>query len=303
MRKRDVVSPGFEYGGQAVLEGVMIRGPQGLAIAVRRPDRKIVIERRSIPSLASRSAVWRFPIIRGAVQLYQALVIGIDALIFSANQVAETEEEQISKSEMTITMAVAFGLAILLFVIAPTLLVQWLNQWIQSSTVLNFIEGAIRLVILLGYIASISFMSDIRRVLEYHGAEHKVIHALENNDDLTVEAVRGYPIFHPRCGTSFLLLVGLVSIFLFTFFGWPGFWERLLIRLGSLPLVAGIAYELIRASGRSRSALWRPIIAPGLWLQRLTVREPDDDQIEVAICALKEALAVAADERAVAKYA
>lgn len=272
----------------------MIRGPEGLAIAVRRPDDDIVVERRRVQSLDQRSAFWRLPVVRGAVQLYQALVIGIDALMFSANQLAEAEDEQVTRTEMVLTMLASFGIAILLFVVGPTWAVQWLGKWISSSTWLNVIEGLVRLVVLLLYIGSISFMPDIRRVLQYHGAEHKVIHALENNDELTVDAVRRYSILHPRCGTSFLLLVALVGIFLFTFFGWPDFWQRLLIRLGMLPVVAGVAYELIRASGRSKSILWRPVIAPGLWLQRLTTREPDDQQIEVAICALKEAMAAAA---------
>lgn len=269
----------------------MIRGPEGLAIAVRRPDENIVVERRPVVPLGKRSAFWRLPLVRGAAQLYQALVIGIDALMFSANQIAESQEEQVTKTEMILTMAASMVIAILLFVAGPTLVVQWLGKWITSSMWLNIIEGLIRLAVLLAYIASISFMPDIRRVLQYHGAEHKVIHALENNDVLTVEAVRRYPILHPRCGTSFLLLVALVGIFVFTFFGWPGFWQRLLIRLASIPVIAGIAYEIIRASGRSRSIFWRPVMAPGLWLQRLTTREPDDKQIEVAICALQGAMA------------
>ena len=281
---------GYDYGGQAVLEGVMIRGPRSLAIAVRRPDAGIVVERRQLRSLTARWPLLRLPIVRGAVQLYQALVIGIDALLFSANQVAEAEHERVGRFEMAITVAISVLLAVTLFVILPTWLAHRLEDYLASTVALNFVEGSVRLLVLLAYIASIGRMRDIQRVLEYHGAEHKVIHALEQGDELTVEAVRRHSILHPRCGTSFLLLVALVSIFLYSFFGWPGFWQRLALRLGLLPLVAGVAYELIRASGRSRSRWWRPVILPGLWLQRWTTREPDDEQIEVAIQALKGAM-------------
>jgi len=178
-----------------------------------------------------------------------------------------------------------------LFIVLPTWLVSLLDPLGLGPSVHNLIEGLLRLLILLAYVASIARMNDIRRVLEYHGAEHKVIHALEQGDQLTVAAVRPYPILHPRCGTSFLLLVALISVVLFSFFGWPGFWQRILVRLALLPVVAGVAYEFLRASGRSRSPLWRPVIAPGLWLQRFTTREPDDQQIEVAIRALEAVLA------------
>lgn len=281
---------GFDYGGQAVIEGVMIRGPHSVAIAVRRPDQEIVVQRRPYRPLTRSRKLLSLPLVRGAVALYEALVLGIDALMFSANQAAETEEERITRGEMVVTMALSVAAAVLLFVLLPTWLVHFLEPAGIGTFGRNLAEGVLRLLVLLAYIVAIARMPDIRRVLQYHGAEHKVIHALERGDDLTVEAVRPYPVLHPRCGTSFLLLVALVSVLLFSFFGWPGLWQRLALRLALLPVVAGVAFEFLRASGRSRSPLWKPIVAPGLWLQRFTTREPDDDQIEVALCALRAAL-------------
>lgn len=282
---------GYDYGGQAVIEGVMIRGPQGVAIAVRRADGNISVRRQPHRPLTRVHPLLGLPLIRGAIALYEALVLGIDALLFSANEAASSEDEKLGRGEMVGTMLVSAALAIALFVVLPTWLVSLLEPLGIGPLVHNLVEGLLRLVVLLLYILAISRMSDVRRVLEYHGAEHKVIHALEQGDELTVEAVRPYPILHPRCGTSFLLLVALISVLLFSFFGWPGFWQRILVRLALLPVVAGVAYEFLRASGRSRSPLWKPLIAPGLWLQRFTTREPDDDQIEVAIQALQAVLA------------
>lgn len=285
------------FGGQAVIEGVMIRGARGLAIAVRKPNGEIAVERRVFTPATQRYAILRLPFIRGVMALYYALVIGIDALLYSANQAAESEAEQVGRPEMIITTTVSFVIALALFVLLPTWIVHW--SGLTHPLALNALEGGVRLAVLIGYVALISRMPDIRRVLEYHGAEHKAIHALEREGRVTLETVRPQSVLHPRCGTSFLLLVALVSLITHLLFGWPDFWLRLAVRLGTLPLVAGIAYEFIRASGRAPSAWWwRPVVAPGMWLQRFTTREPDDAQMEVAIAALDAALALDAQTAA-----
>lgn len=264
----------------------MIRGPRRVCTAVRRSDGSISVDTREYLALAARYPVLGWPLIRGMVALFESLALGIGALGFSAEEAAAAEGEEISPGEMALTTAVAMVFAVGLFILAPTALGNLMQRWVSHGTALNLLEGLIRLVILLVYIWSISRLPDMGRVLQYHGAEHKVIHALEAGDELRVERVKHYSILHPRCGTSFLLLVALVSIVLFSFFGWPGVWQRLLVRLAMLPVVAGTAYELIRASARSSSPLWAPLTAPGLWLQKLTTREPEDGQIEVAIRAL-----------------
>lgn len=284
----------YSYGGQAVLEGVMIRGPHYVSIAVRRPDQTIAQEVFPANSLAMRWPLFGLPLIRGAAALYDALRIGLGALLFSANQTAATEEEKLTPAEMAVSTVLALLLAVVLFVLAPTGISHLLQRWVENKLALNLLEGALRLLILIAYVATLPRMAEMRRVLEYHGAEHKVIHALEAGDRLEVERVQRYPIQHPRCGTSFLLLVALTSVLLFSLFGWPGFWQRIVLRLAMLPVVAGIAYELIRASARGKSGLWRPVLLPGLWLQRFTTREPDDCQVEVALLALGGALSTPA---------
>lgn len=281
------------YGGQAVLEGVMIRGPQAVALAVRTRRGVVVLQRPLLP-WARRLPVLGWPFLRGVVALWEALVLGLDALVQSANLTGADDERPIGRGEMALTVALSVVLALGLFLVLPTLAVRLVEARLDSALARNLAEAGVRLAVLVAYIALIARMPDIQRVLMYHGAEHKVIHALEAGDELTVERVRRYPVLHPRCGTSFLLQVAVVSAVLFTFFGWPSFWERLLIRLALLPVVAGVAYELLRASGRSQSPLLRVLAAPGLWLQRLTTREPDDDQIEVAIRALEAARAAEA---------
>lgn len=280
----------FLYGGQAVLEGVMIRGRHHVSIAVRRPDATIAREVYRAAPLAGRWPIFGLPLLRGAAALYDALRIGLGALLFSANQSATTEEEKLTPAEMALSTGFALLLSVVLFVLAPTGISHLLQRWISNNVALNFLEGVLRLGILIAYVAVLPRMAEMLRVLEYHGAEHKVIHAMEAGDRLEVERVQRYPIEHPRCGTSFLLLVALTSIVLFSFFGWPSFWQRIILRLAMLPVVAGIAYELIRASARGKSSLWRPILLPGLWLQRFTTREPDDGQVEVALAALGGAM-------------
>ncbi|ADG83738.1 DUF1385 domain-containing protein [Thermincola potens] len=279
-----------QYGGQAVIEGVMMRGPKELAIAVRKEDDSIVIEERPIKSITDKLKFLKWPFLRGVIVLFESMIIGIQALTFSANQAVEEEEEELSNWELGLTIAVALVLGILLFVVAPTTIARFL-YFIDNVYLLNFLEGLVRISIFLLYVTLISRMKDIQRVFQYHGAEHKVIHAYEYEEELTVENVRKYSTLHPRCGTSFLLIVMVIMIFLYSFLGKPGLLVRIVSRIALLPIVAGISYEIIKLSGKySRHPLMKIIIAPGLWLQKLTTREPDDAQIEVAIKALKAIL-------------
>lgn len=282
------------YGGQAVIEGVMMRGPERMAIAVRRPDRSVAVRDEEMPPWTRRFSLFRLPVIRGAVTLCEALVTGVRALMFSTNEAAGSEDEKLSQGEATFSLFLAVSVAVLLFVLLPTWVLRFAEHRVAGTFLLNLLEGGIRLLLLVGYIAAISVVPDIRRVLEYHGAEHKVIHTWEAGEDLTVANARRHSTLHPRCGTSFLMFLAVVSVIVFAFTGWPSLWERLAVRLAFFPLVAGIAYEAIRFSGRAARGgcpLWlTPLIWPGLQFQRMTTREPDDEQLEVAIAALRAAM-------------
>jgi len=277
------------YGGQAVLEGVMMKGPDRTAVAVRRPDATIVVREQPCVSWTRRNPVLGLPVVRGVVALLETVGLGIEALIYSANQTAEEESERLGWLETTITLLVALVVAVLVFLVAPTALSGLAHRFTSNPIMLNLLEGAMRIVFLLAYIYAISLLPDIQRVLQYHGAEHKVINAFEAGEELSPASVRPYGTLHPRCGTSFLLFVAVVSILLFTFFGWPDLWTRITVRLLAAPLVAGLAYEAIKLAGRSDAVLVRLISLPGLALQRLTTREPDDSQLEVAIAAFHAA--------------
>ncbi len=291
----------INIGGQAVLEGVMMRAPRAMAIAVRRPNGEIVVRREQTPPLSERFPIVKLPLVRGAVALVTSLIIGIRALNFSANEaMVETGEEGngIKKEELSSwalagTMVMAFGFGIALFFLLPLYLTRLLVPVMGDSTLLfNLVDGLIRVVLFLLYIWSIARMQDIQRVFQYHGAEHKTIFAFEHGDDLVVENVRNYSRLHPRCGTSFLLIVMLVSIAVFSLIPkvWPFVWKAL-ARVVLLPLIAGISYEFLKWSAKNdRHPLVKLVIAPGLALQRLTTREPDDAQLEVAIRSVKEAL-------------
>jgi uncharacterized protein YqhQ len=289
----------INIGGQAVIEGVMMRAPRAMAIAVRRPSGEIVVRTDLVVPLSERFPVVKLPVLRGAIALFSSLVIGIRALNFSANEamVEEegTEKEELSSWAMAGTMSVAFGFGILLFFILPLYLTKILIPVIGSSNIVfNLVDGVIRVVIFLLYILSISRMNDIKRVFQYHGAEHKSIFAFEAGDALTVDSVRKYSRLHPRCGTSFLLIVMLVSIAVFSLIPklWP-FYLKAGSRVLLLPLIAGLSYELLRWSARhDRTPFVKLLIAPGLALQRLTTGEPDDSQLEVAIRSMEEALEV-----------
>lgn len=291
----------INIGGQAVIEGVMMRAPRAMAIAVRRPSGEIVVKKDEVVPLSERFPVVKLPIVRGAVALFQSLIVGISALNFSANEaiVEEdadgTEKKELSSWAVAGTMAVAFGFGILLFFIMPLYLTKLMVPVIgQSNLVFNLVDGVIRVAVFLLYIVSISRMNDIQRVFQYHGAEHKSIFAFEAGDPLTVENVRGYSRLHPRCGTSFLLIVMVVSIVIFSMIPklWP-FYLKAGSRVVLLPLIAGVSYEFLKWSAKNdQSPLVKLIITPGLALQKLTTREPDDSQIEVAIRSMEEALAV-----------
>ncbi len=291
----------INIGGQAILEGVMMRAPRAMAIAVRRPSGEIVVKREQMPPLSERYPIVKLPILRGAVALFTSLILGIKALNFSANEALEEEvdengeskKEELTSWALAGTMAVAFGFGIALFFFLPLYLTKLLVPIIgDHNVVFNLVDGVIRVIIFLIYIWSIARMKDIQRVFQYHGAEHKTIFAFEAGAELTVERVKTFSRLHPRCGTSFLLIVMLVSIAVFSLIpkAWP-FVYKALSRVVLLPLIAGISYEFLKWSAKNdQHPLVKLVITPGLALQRLTTREPDDDQIEVAIRSVKEAL-------------
>lgn len=277
-------------GGQAVIEGVMMRGPSFMATAVRKPDGEIIVNKKSFTTVAERWPILKKPLLRGVVALFESLVHGMKELSWSA-QAAGEEDEMLTTRELVLTMAFAICLAIGLFIILPTSAAKFLSGSITDPFWLNLAEGVLRLAVFLAYVSAISMMKDIQRVFQYHGAEHKTIHAYEAGLELVPENIREFSTLHPRCGTNFLLIVMLVSIFIFAFLGWPSLGERIASRIILMPLVAGISYEVIRFAGNNFQKSWvKVIIMPGLMLQKLTTREPSDDQIEVAVMALKAAL-------------
>ncbi|SHJ86425.1 Uncharacterized conserved protein YqhQ [Geosporobacter subterraneus DSM 17957] len=292
-------------GGQAVIEGVMMKGPKDIAIAVRKPDKEIVIKKEAIQGM-SKSAISKLPVFRGVVALVDSMVLGVKSLTYSAEFFEEYEDtEEKGKIEQWIenrfgdkandimlyfSVFIAMALAILIFIISPTLVTTFLKRYINNSLGLNIVEGVLRITLFISYVLLISQMKDIQRVFQYHGAEHKTIHCYESGQELTVDNVRSFTTLHPRCGTSFMLIVMVISMILFTMIGWPNPWIRILSRFILLPVVAGISYEIIRWAGRSQSKLVCMISYPGLMLQKLTTREPDDSQLEVAIAALKNVL-------------
>ena len=277
-------------GGQAVIEGVMMRGADKVAVAVRQPNGEIVVDVNPVHSVGDRHPILKKPLLRGVVALIESLVMGLKALSYSA-QMAGEEDEQLDSKEMALTMVVSVALAILVFVVIPTWSIKFLTGFITSTLVLNLLEGALRMAIFLGYIAAISSMKDIQRVFQYHGAEHKTIYTYEAGLPVEVKNVRPFTTLHPRCGTNFLMIVMLISIFAFAFLGWPSLLERIISRVVLMPVIAGVSYELIRYAGKNIDHPWvKAAIWPGLCLQKLTTREPDDEQIEVAIASLKAVL-------------
>ena len=280
-------------GGQAVLEGVMMRGASNWAVAVRKPNGQIAEVCRPIESVMKRHWAFRLPIVRGVVALGESLAIGFRALSISANYAAADENEEaeteLSRGAIIFAFLIAIGFAISVFKVGPALLADLLP--ISNGTWFVVVEGLIRVSVFVAYLILISLLPDLRRVFQYHAAEHKAINAYEAGEELTPQTVQRYSLIHPRCGTAFLLWVMVIAIFVFAFFGRPHWYWLILTRIALLPLIAGLAYELIRFAGKhanNRWVLW--LLAPGLWLQRLTTREPSLDQLEVSIRALKEVL-------------
>ncbi len=286
----------ISIGGQAVIEGVMMRSPQWLATAVRKPSGEIVYKKTKISS--NRGKLAKIPFVRGAVSLFDALVMGIKELTFSANQSEAEEEEQITQKEAVMTTVVSLALGIGLFVVIPSLIGSFVfsNNKIHS----NLLEAVLRLVFFIFYIWVISFSKDVKRVYEYHGAEHKSIYAYENGLELTPENAKKFTTLHPRCGTSFLLIVMLISIIVFSCMDFilpvpKDMLQKIIIkvvlRVIMMPVIAGISYEIQRYSSNHLDRCWVKLVAfPGLSLQRITTKEPDLDQLEVAIVAIKAAL-------------
>lgn len=280
----------FQYGGQAVIEGVMMRGPDSRAVAVRKPDQSILVDEKEVGSITKRFPFLKWPLVRGVVVLIESLIMGIEALSFSAGQATDDEEEQLTAKEIIITIVLSLGLAILLFVVAPATVAYFLTM-APGGFNQSLVEGIIRIAIFLGYVAAISRLGDIQRVFQYHGAEHKVINAYEAGAEMVVEKIQRYPTLHPRCGTSFLLIVMVISILIFSLLGRQVLWLRIISKLLLLPAVAGVSYELVKLSGKYAAApLCRILIAPGMWLQKLTTNPPDDGQVEVALSAFKAVL-------------
>jgi uncharacterized protein YqhQ len=284
-------------GGQAVLEGVMMRGPSNWAVAVRKPDGEIAHVNQPIESPMVRHPVWRLPVIRGVIALGESLAIGFRALAISANYAAAQEGEdgeevatELTRGQLFFAFAVAIGFAVLLFKVSPALITDFIGI---DATWFVIVEGLIRVGIFVGYLFLISLLPDLRRVFQYHAAEHKAINAYEAGEELEPETVQRYSLIHPRCGTAFLLWVMVIAIFVFAFFGRPHWYWLIATRILLLPVIAGLAYELIRFAGKHQgNRVVMTLLAPGLWLQRLTTRQPSLDQIEVSIRALKEVLAL-----------
>jgi uncharacterized protein YqhQ len=292
-------------GGQAVLEGVMMRGPSNWAVAVRKPDGDIAEVHQPIKSPMARHLVFRLPVIRGIIALGESLAIGFRALAISANYAAavegkegeESEEvtTELTRAQLIFAFAIAIGFAVLLFKVSPALITDWIG--IKRTGWFVIVEGGIRVTIFVLYLSLISLFPDLRRVFQYHAAEHKAINAYEAGEELKPEVVQRYSQIHPRCGTAFLLWVMVIAIFVFAFFGRPHWYWLIATRILLLPLIAGIAYELIRFAGRhQKNRILMSLLAPGMWLQRLTTREPSLDQIEVSIRALKEVLLLEAKD-------
>jgi uncharacterized protein YqhQ len=295
-------------GGQAVLEGVMMRGPSNWSLAVRKPDGEIAQVNREIQSVMLRHRFFRLPVIRGIVALGESLAIGFRALAISANYAAQEEGDdeevstEIGRGALIFAFVIAIGFALLLFKVTPALITNWLP--IGSTGGFVVIEGLIRVTLFIAYLGVISLLPDLRRVFQYHAAEHKAINAYEAGDELLPDRVQRYSLIHPRCGTAFLLWVMVIAIFVFAFFGRPVWYWLIASRILLLPVIAGIAYELIRFAGKhTDNRILMTLLAPGLWLQRLTTREPTLDQLEVSIQALKDVLQregrLDADERKV----
>lgn len=282
-----------QVGGQAVIEGVMMRSPEYVSVAVRKPDDKILVKREPYISWTKRNKFLGLPFIRGGVVLIESMVLGIKALNFSGDiamqEESESKDSKDNKLFLALTVIIALGLGIGLFFYLPLILTELTG--VENSTLFNVIDGVIRLVFLLTYIFLISRWKEIKRIFAYHGAEHLSIFAYENNKPLTCDSTKEYTTHHPRCGTSFLFIVMIVAVLIFMLLGKPETISDRMVRLLFVPVIGGISYEIIKLSGKKfGSKLARIVTAPGLWLQNLTTEQPDEKQLEVAFAALKSSL-------------
>jgi uncharacterized protein YqhQ len=282
-------------GGQAVLEGVMMRSPSAWSVAVRKPNGEIAEVNRPVVAFSMRHKWAKIPVLRGIVALGESLTIGFRALAISANYAAQDEDEEVqtelTRGQLIFAFAVAIGFAVLLFKVSPALITNLLP--IDGTYSFVIVEGVIRVSLFIVYLLVISMLPDLKRVFQYHAAEHKAINALEDGAELEPETVQKYSLIHVRCGTAFLLYVMVIAIFVFAFFGRPDWFWLIASRILLLPVIAGLAYEVIRFAGKHpHNPFLRTLLAPGLWLQRLTTREPSLDQIEVSIRALREVLRI-----------
>ena len=296
-------------GGQAVIEGVMMRGPKEIAVAVRKSDGEIVIDKKPVNSFVVKHKLNKIPILRGAISFVESMVTGVKALTYSAEFMDIEGEEGYEPSRFEKWMDDKFGdkikdiaiytavvvslfFSIGLFFMLPNFIVGWCKQFISDNDiVLHLVEGVVRISIFLVYLTLVSQMKDIQRVFQYHGAEHKTIHCYESGVELTVENAKQHKRLHPRCGTNFLLIVMVISIVIFSVLSWDiNRWALMGIKILLLPVVAGVSYEIIKVLGRFDNAFTRIVAAPGMWLQYITTREPDDGQIEVAIESIKAVL-------------
>lgn len=295
-------------GGQAVMEGVMMRAPHSYAVAVRRPDGEVVIDERPLPKLSDKYPAFRLPILRGVGTLGQAMALGVKALRFSADVAVQAESGAAAHANgearkpaeipgwlMALNLAFSFVFFIVLYKFVPlwiTTQLEAVYPELHNQILFNLVDGMVRLLIFLGFLWLISRWADIRRVFEYHGAEHRVVFNFESGKPVNIENARAFSTFHPRCGTSFLLVVMMVSIAVYAVIPAQGFLEKMAVRVLALPLIAGLSYEVIRFAARRRGSLLALFTAPGLWLQRITTQPPSDEQTEVAIIALDRAMAL-----------
>jgi len=288
----------FNYGGQAVIEGVMIRGRSSVVTAVRRPGGEVAVDVKPLESIYT-GWIRRTPLIRGVVILIEAMVLGIKSLIYSSNIALEEEKEEISTKALWGMLASAAVLAVVLFFIAPLFLTKLVNTYLTNSLLFMVVEGVIRLAIFIAYLKVMSLLPDIKRVFAYHGAEHKAVNAYEAGVPMEVNAIKSYSTAHVRCGTSFLFLVLIIAIILFAFVGRHALWLMVLSRVVLIPVIMALGYEVIYFGAKHRGNWFvKIILAPGLLLQSLTTGEPDDSQMEVAIAAMNKAVEVDRAEEA-----
>ncbi|MCZ7533624.1 MAG: DUF1385 domain-containing protein [Acidimicrobiia bacterium] len=281
-------SPGSSVGGQAVIEGVMMRAPDAWAVAVRRPDGVIEAQRNELPRLSSRNALAKVPFLRGVFVLVESLSLGFRALSWSAERAGD-DDEQVGRKEIIFTMVLAAVFAIALFILAPAFAANWIKDLVGGNgLVFVIVDGAIRIFLIVGYIWLIGRNDEIQRVFQYHGAEHKTIHAYENGDPLDVGPIQKYSPRHPRCGTSFIIIVAMVAFVVFLTLAPLPFLIQVAARIVLIPVIAGISYEILKAAAGHRRLAWAS--KPGMWIQAITTKEPTGDQVEVAIASLLAAL-------------